>query len=93
MKLNRLYELREEKGWTQTFVAYKLSISQRTYSHYENGDRNLPIELLIQIAYLYDVSADYILNMTNNSNKHWEMRDVNYKLSPNAEDRKSQKKL
>lgn len=65
MKYERLQDLREEKDWTQKYVAYKLNIAQRTYAHYENGTRSIPLELLCSLADLYHVSTDYLLNRTN----------------------------
>jgi transcriptional regulator with XRE-family HTH domain len=65
MKYERLQDLREENFWTQSYVAHKLNIAQRTYSHYENGTRSIPLELLCAIADLYNVSTDYLLNRTN----------------------------
>ncbi|MBQ3423413.1 MAG: helix-turn-helix transcriptional regulator, partial [Romboutsia sp.] len=50
-------------------VALKLNISQRAYSHYENGTRQLPIDLLIKISQLYGVTTDYILGLSNNRKK------------------------
>jgi transcriptional regulator with XRE-family HTH domain len=43
-----------------------LHISQRTYSHYENGTRNIPTDILIHIADLYNVSIDYLFERTKN---------------------------
>lgn len=65
MKLKTLIDLREDKDWTQTQVAKMLSISQRAYSHYENGTRQIPIETLIALAKLYSVSVDYLLELTS----------------------------
>lgn len=62
----RLRDLREDHDYTQQFVADKLHIRQNTYSQYENGKRQLPIGLLIQLADLYQTSTDYILRRTNN---------------------------
>jgi len=59
----RIIDLREEKDWTQTEVARRLNVSQRAYSHYENGTRQIPIDLLIRLAQLYKVSTDYILGI------------------------------
>jgi transcriptional regulator with XRE-family HTH domain len=70
--LIRLKELRNEFGKTQKEVAEYLNIKQNTYSQYENGQRQLPIDILIKLTFYYDVSADYILNLTDmytNSNK------------------------
>ena len=62
---DRLLLLREDKEWTQTYVARQLNISQRAYSHYENGTRQLPLDILKQLSILYSVSTDYILELTD----------------------------
>ena len=61
MKLERLADLRESRNWTQKYVASYLCVTQRSYGHYENGTRSLPLEHLIKLTELYDVSSDYIL--------------------------------
>lgn len=65
MILKRLIDLREEKDWSQTEVARHLNISQRAYSHYENGTRQMPLDILIQVSKLYRVSTDYLLELTD----------------------------
>ena len=62
----RIRDLREDNDLTQQQVADYLRIKQNTYSQYENGKRQLPIGLLIQLADLYQTSTDYILRRTNN---------------------------
>lgn len=62
----RLRDLREDRDLTQKELAGMLNISQNTYSQYENGVRQLPIEILIKISRIYDVSTDYILRLTDN---------------------------
>lgn len=57
----RLKELREDRDLTQSKVAKILNISQRAYSHYETGNRTIPLELLVKLADYYDTSVDYIL--------------------------------
>lgn len=61
----RLREIREENGVTQKRLAEYLHIRQNTYSQYENGQRQLPIETLIELAKFYKVSTDYILELTD----------------------------
>ena len=61
----RLKELREENKYTQQYVAEILNIRQNTYSQYENEKREIPIRALIVLAKLYDVSVDYILELTD----------------------------
>lgn len=63
--MNRLKDLREDNDLTQQNIAKKLGISQRGYSHYETGDNNIPINILIKLAYFYNTSIDYILGITN----------------------------
>lgn len=65
MKLERLADLRESRNWTQKYVASYLCVTQRSYGHYENGTRSLPLEHLIKLTELYDVSSDYILGITD----------------------------
>ena len=61
----RIRNLREDNDFTQQQVADCLHIRQNTYSQYENGHRQIPIEMLIALAYLYKTSTDYLLGITN----------------------------
>ena len=60
----RIRGLREDHDLTQQEMAQILYISQRAYSHYENGTRSLPIEIFIKIADYYHVSLDYLAGRT-----------------------------
>ena len=60
----RLKDLREDADLTQSTVAMYLHIRQNTYSQYENGQRQIPLELLIALARYYNTSTDYILGLT-----------------------------
>ena len=62
----RLKDLREDRDISQSTVANYLNIRQNTYSQYENGKRQIPIDCLIKLAVLYCVSTDYILELTDN---------------------------
>ena len=61
----RLKDLREDSDIKQKDLAEYLHIKQNTYSQYENGQRQLPIEILIALAKYYNVSTDYILGITD----------------------------
>ncbi len=65
-KFERIRNLREDKDLTQQQIADYLHISQRAYSRYENGERSIPIETLIEIANYHNTSVDYLLGLTNN---------------------------
>lgn len=62
----RIRDLREDKDLTQTQLAKEINVSQRTYSYYENGERTIPPEILIALAKFYNVSVDYILELSDN---------------------------
>ena len=61
----RIRNLREDKDLTQTELANYLSITQRTYSRYENGERAIPIDILSKLADFHNTSVDYLINRTN----------------------------
>lgn len=63
----RLRDLREDHDLTQKALADYLHIRQNTYSQYETGQRQLPIDVLIRLAQYYNTSADYLLGLTNHS--------------------------
>ena len=65
MYLKRIKDLREDKDLFQKDIAKILGMAQTTYSGYETGNRNVPNELLIQLAKFYNTSTDYILGITN----------------------------
>lgn len=62
----RIRDLREDNDFTQKQVAEKLNCSQQVYSNYELGQRDIPTDILIKLSSLYNVSVDYILEITNN---------------------------
>ncbi|MBR6569008.1 MAG: helix-turn-helix transcriptional regulator [Clostridia bacterium] len=61
----RLRDIREDRDLTQRALADHLHIRQNTYSQYENGQRQLPVEVLVKLAQYYNTSADYLLGLTN----------------------------
>lgn len=63
----RLRDLREDNDMTQQQVAEYLKMKQPQYSRYEKGYRDIPSDVLIALADLYNTSTDYILERTNNS--------------------------
>lgn len=63
--MERLKMLRINSGFTQAAIAEKLHVRQNTYSQYENGVRDIPIELLKELALIYETSIDYIVGLTD----------------------------
>ena len=61
----RIRDLREDHDLTQREMAALLHCSQRVYSNYELGQRDIPTEILIHLADHFDVSTDFILGRTD----------------------------
>jgi len=59
--MNKLKELREERGLLQREVAEQLQVKRTTYCAWENNDNQIDFENLKKLADFYNVSIDYIL--------------------------------
>lgn len=53
--------LREDHDKKQQELADYLNVKQTTYSKYELGKINIPIEVFMKLADYYNVSIDYIV--------------------------------
>ena len=60
----RVRDLREDHDYTQREIAAIPGITQPQYFRYEQGYRDLPTDILIALANLYETSTDYILGLT-----------------------------
>ena len=54
--VQRIRALREDNDMTQMKIAQLLQVGQKTYSDYELGKTRIPIDSLIVLARLYNVS-------------------------------------
>ena len=65
MKYENIRNLRIDRGLTQSTVAEYLNVKQNTYSQYEIGVLNYPVDVVVKLADYYGVSVDYLLRRTN----------------------------
>ena len=61
----RIRALREDCDKTQSEIAQLLKVGQRTYCDYELGKTRIPVDSLIILAQLYNVSMDYICGLSD----------------------------
>ena len=61
----RIRNLREDRDLSQLQLGKVLLKSQQGYNHIENGRAELKIEDLIKLCKFYNVSADYIIGLTD----------------------------
>lgn len=60
----RIRDLREDHDMTQKTVAEYLGMKQSQYNRYERGIRDIPTDILIKLAKLYNTSVDYMLGLS-----------------------------
>lgn len=65
MYFKRLEHLRIDNDYTQQEIADYLGCQREVYRRYEKGTRTIPVDFLIQLAKYYNVSTDYILELTD----------------------------
>ena len=61
MEMRGLKEIRKKKNINQLKLAFDLAISREAISHYENGNRNPSLEMLIALSDSFNVSIDYLI--------------------------------
>ena len=66
----RLRDVREDRDLTQAEVGNLLNKSQQGYNHIEAGRAELKIDDLVTLCKFYDLSADYIIGLTNKAKSY-----------------------
>lgn len=64
-QMYRIKDLREGRELKQTEVAKAIKTTQQQYSKIETGKADISGEKLKLLAKFYNISADYILGLTN----------------------------
>ena len=67
--MNRLKELRKEKGMSQIALAKELGVSYRTLQYWENGESNIKPVHLKTLCEIFDVDAPYLLGYNTVKNE------------------------
>ena len=89
--MNRIRELRVERGWTQGHLARQLSTKPQSVSRYEAGERGIDVELIDKLCEIFDVTADYLLGRSpirsfNVSEDEAQLLDAYRSLSPTGKE-------
>ena len=63
--MNRIRDLREDRDLTQSEIAKVIQTTQQQYSKIETGRADISGEKLKRLAQFYNISADYILGLTD----------------------------
>ena len=60
---SKIKQLRKQKHLTQEQLAKRLWVTKSIISAYENGVRFPSLDILTQIAYIFNVTTDYLLGV------------------------------
>lgn len=67
--MNRLKELRKEKGMSQIALAKELGVSYRTWQNWETGVSSIKSDRLKKLCEIFDVDAPYLLGYNTVKNE------------------------
>lgn len=59
--MNRIRELREQRGWRQEDLADLMHTKYQTVGRYERGDRGIDADTICQLCDIFGCTADYLL--------------------------------
>ncbi len=84
IKLTRITNLRYDNDLTQREIADILEVKRSTYSKWECGINEFPIDIIIKLSIYYDVSIDYLTNLSNTrgtANRNITTDNINKKIT------------
>ncbi len=64
MYMNRIKQLRKEKGISQKELAAMLSVGRSTISNFELGTREMSLSTIRKMCVVFGCSADYLLGLS-----------------------------
>lgn len=65
LRFERIRDMRIDKGLSQEEIGKLLNVKQNTYSQYEIGVLNYPLDVIMTLAEFYGTSVDYLLGLTD----------------------------
>lgn len=64
MTYSRIRDLREDANLSQRQIAEIIHMHKTTYTRYESGEREVPLNIAVLLAKHYGVSLDYIAGLS-----------------------------
>lgn len=59
--MNRIRDLRLQKGWKQADLAKRINTTQQSVARYETGERGIDADTICQLCEVFGCTADYLL--------------------------------
>lgn len=79
MVYKNIRTLRKKYDKLQIELAMYLNVRQTTYSKYELGKIQIPVDILLKLADFYDVSLDYLVGRSTNDSSFKEHTEIKRK--------------
>ena len=77
LKVDRLRQLREKRGWSQRELARRCGFSEAMIRKYESEGSDPSASALQKIANQLNVSTDYLLGIAENPQDHYQDEQIN----------------
>lgn len=74
--LNKIKQIRLEKGFSQDYMGQLLNIAQVTYGQIENGKRRLTVDMLMQIALILETDPSVFISLQPQIFKNYQVSDL-----------------
>lgn len=84
IKLTRITDLRYDNDLTQRELSNILNVKRSAYSKWECGINEFPLIIIIKLSLFFDVSVDYLANLSNirgKANKNISIDNINKKIT------------
>lgn len=65
---NRIRNLREDNDLTQKELSSMIGLTPKMISFYENNQRTPPVDVLIKLAKIFNVTVDYLIGFSKSNN-------------------------
>lgn len=62
--MNQIKSERVRQGYTQDGLAQKLNVTRQTVINWEQGDVDLKVSTVLELAELFGCSTDYLLGLS-----------------------------
>lgn len=76
----RIRILRKNNKLTQQQIGQILNMSQTGYNQYETGKNDIPTNILIKLSEFYNISIDYLLNLTDETKPYPRKKDYEHEI-------------
>ena len=77
---DKIKDLREDNDITQEEIAKHLKTERSTYSNWENGHYDMPLDKCNELANYYHVTIDYLLGLSNNHKYIEETKKIDWNI-------------